>query len=70
MNAPTHRINVANLRILRDFLQDNFSMVDKHLNMESFCSISTNPQVLEDATVSDFISPESEHCGTSMCHAA
>lgn len=69
MNSPAHRINVTNLRILRDFLQDNFNMVDKHLDMESFCSISPRPQVVLDAEPKDFEDGQKYSCGTTLCLA-
>lgn len=36
-NSPTHRIKADNLRILRDFLQENFDVVQASLDMQSFC---------------------------------
>lgn len=59
-------INADNLKILLKFLKDNYAMVDRQLDMESFCSVSTDPKYVAskiDRWVGDTA------CGTTLCLA-
>lgn len=59
-------INADNLKILLQFLKDNYDTVERHLDMESFCSISTDPQRVAEKI--DRWTGDTD-CGTTLCLA-
>jgi hypothetical protein len=59
-------INADNLKILLQFLKDNYDMVERQLDMESFCSISANPQRVAEKI--DQWAGDTP-CGTTLCLA-
>jgi hypothetical protein len=59
-------INADNLKILLQFLKDNYDTVERQLNMDSFCSISTDPQYV--AGKIDEWAGDTD-CGTTLCLA-
>lgn len=60
-----HRINVDNLKILRDFLRGNYDMVQDHLDMQQFCTFAGE----DPSEVVGEFSEAIEDCGTTLCLA-
>jgi hypothetical protein len=59
-------INADNLKTLLQFLKDNYDTVERQLDMDSFCSISTDPQYVA-GKIDQWAGDTS--CGTTLCLA-